>query len=162
MGVVLDALLRGLHRVLVRGADLSPLRWRAGLLQTLHALEEQVMDIEERIEAAIERITCGFAPMRVPADFTDPDLVLADCLTDIRRLRAFGAQGPEARAIVTALTPPEGYVLVPVEPTERCWTRARTPSRVPRCVYQRTGKERGQNPARGLKTTPRLAPSWLQ
>lgn len=46
------------------------------------------MDIEERIEAAIERITCGFAPMRVPADGTDPDLVLADCLTEIRRLRA--------------------------------------------------------------------------
>lgn len=65
------------------------------------------MDIEERIEAAIERITCGFAPMRVPADGTDPDLVLADCLTEIRRLRAVA--GPQI---------PEGYVLVPVEPTE--------------------------------------------
>lgn len=65
------------------------------------------MDIEERIEAAIERITCGFAPMRVPADGTDPDLVLADCLTEIRRLRAVA--GPHI---------PEGYVLVPVEPTE--------------------------------------------
>lgn len=65
------------------------------------------MDIEERIEAAIERITCGFAPMRVPADGTDPDLVLADCLTEIRRLRA--AAGPQI---------PEGYVLVPVEPTK--------------------------------------------
>lgn len=51
------------------------------------------MDIEERIEAAIERITCGFAPMRVPADGTDPDLVLADCLTEIRRLRAVA--GPQ-------------------------------------------------------------------
>ncbi|HHA2725605.1 Uncharacterised protein [Stenotrophomonas maltophilia] len=61
------------------------------------------MDIEERIEAAIERITCGFAPMRVPADGTDPDLVLADCLTEIRRLRAVA--GPQI---------PEGYVLVPV------------------------------------------------
>ena len=62
------------------------------------------MDIEERIEAAIERITCGFAPMRVPADGTDPDLVLADCLTEIRRLRAVA--GPQI---------PEDYVLVPVE-----------------------------------------------
>lgn len=61
------------------------------------------MDIEERIEAAIERITCGFAPMRVPADFTDPDLVLVDCLTEIRRLR--GVAGPQI---------PEGYVLAPV------------------------------------------------
>lgn len=65
------------------------------------------MEIEERIEAAIERITCGFAPMRVPADGTDPDLVLADCLTEIRRLRAVA--GPQI---------PEGYVLVPVEPTD--------------------------------------------
>lgn len=60
-------------------------------------------DIEKRIAAAIERITSGHASMRVPAEETDPDLVLADCLAEIRRLRA--------------LTPPEGYVLVPVEPT---------------------------------------------
>ncbi|MBA0403091.1 hypothetical protein D7V00_04475 [Stenotrophomonas maltophilia] len=50
--------------------------------------EEVVIDIEQRITAAIERITSGNAPMRVPADETDPDLVLADCLAEIRRLRA--------------------------------------------------------------------------
>ncbi|MFM0163922.1 hypothetical protein PQR39_26345 [Paraburkholderia sediminicola] len=33
----------------------------------------------ERIDAAIERITSGNAVMRVPADETDPDLVLAEC-----------------------------------------------------------------------------------
>lgn len=47
-----------------------------------------MIDIEQRITAAIERITSGNAPMRVPADETDPDLVLAYCLAEIRRLRA--------------------------------------------------------------------------
>lgn len=46
------------------------------------------MDIEDRIKAAIERITSGQGSMRVPAEETDPDLVLADCLTEIKRLRA--------------------------------------------------------------------------
>lgn len=47
-----------------------------------------MIDIKQRITAAIERITSGNAPMRVPADETDPDLVLAYCLAEIRRLRA--------------------------------------------------------------------------
>lgn len=34
--------------------------------------------LRERIDAAIKRITSGSAPMRIPADQTDPDLVLAD------------------------------------------------------------------------------------
>lgn len=38
------------------------------------------MDIEERIKAAITRITSGQCSMRVPAEETDPDLVLDDCL----------------------------------------------------------------------------------
>lgn len=33
----------------------------------------------ERIDAAIQRITSGCGNMRIPADITDPDLVLADC-----------------------------------------------------------------------------------
>lgn len=37
--------------------------------------------LRERIDAAIKRITSGSAPMRVPADQTDPDLVLADAKT---------------------------------------------------------------------------------
>jgi len=45
------------------------------------------MDIEERIKAAIARITSGQCSMRVPAEETDPDLVLADCLREIMRLR---------------------------------------------------------------------------
>jgi hypothetical protein len=79
-----------------------PLRRRERLLQPMHAVEEEaVTEIEARIALAIERITSGQGPMRVPADQTDPDLVLADCLTEIRRLRA-------------ACTPPEGHVLLVV------------------------------------------------
>lgn len=37
--------------------------------------------LRERIDAAIKRITSGSAPMRVPAENTDPDLVLADAKT---------------------------------------------------------------------------------
>lgn len=44
-------------------------------------------DILERIDAAIERITSGHAPMRVPAEETDPDLVLSDCREQISELR---------------------------------------------------------------------------
>lgn len=39
--------------------------------------------IKARINAAIERIASGRAPMRVPADMNDPDLVLADCLAHL-------------------------------------------------------------------------------
>lgn len=37
--------------------------------------------LRARVVSAIERITSGSALMRVPADLTDPDLVLADVLT---------------------------------------------------------------------------------
>lgn len=60
------------------------------------------MEIEDRIKAAILRITSGQGSMRILAEETDPDLVLADCLTEITRLR----------------TAPEGYVLVPTEATK--------------------------------------------
>lgn len=45
-------------------------------------------NIEDRIRAAISRITSGHGCMRIPAEETDPDLVLADCLAEIKRLRA--------------------------------------------------------------------------
>jgi hypothetical protein len=41
--------------------------------------------LDERIEEAIRRITGGLAPMRIPADPSDPDVVLVDCRTEIRR-----------------------------------------------------------------------------
>lgn len=42
--------------------------------------------IHERINAAIARITHGHAPMRVPAEETDPDIVLAECAKRIAEL----------------------------------------------------------------------------
>ena len=39
------------------------------------------MTLDERIDAAIARIASGHSPMRIPADPTDPDLVLAECQT---------------------------------------------------------------------------------
>ena len=39
------------------------------------------MTIQDRIKAALERIRNGNAHMRVPADQTDADIVLADCLS---------------------------------------------------------------------------------
>ncbi len=45
------------------------------------------MTLEERIDAAIERITKGQADMRIPAEETDPDLVLADCKAQLASAR---------------------------------------------------------------------------
>jgi hypothetical protein len=39
----------------------------------------EVAELIPRIDAAIRRIVAGDASMRVPAESTDPDLVLADC-----------------------------------------------------------------------------------
>jgi hypothetical protein len=44
-------------------------------------------DIQERISAAITRISPGLASMRVPVDQTDPDVVLADAGNEIERLK---------------------------------------------------------------------------
>lgn len=44
-------------------------------------------DLIERVEAAIKRITSGAGAMRIPADMTDPDLVLVDCKQEILTLR---------------------------------------------------------------------------
>jgi hypothetical protein len=41
-----------------------------------------------RIDEATSRITSGMAPMRIPADRNDADIVLADCETRIRELSA--------------------------------------------------------------------------
>lgn len=42
--------------------------------------------LEDRISSAISRITSGYACMRIPAEETDPDLVLADCKVEITHL----------------------------------------------------------------------------
>lgn len=41
-------------------------------------------ELLQRIDAAIKRITDGHAPMRIPADNTDVDIVLAECANFIR------------------------------------------------------------------------------
>ena len=38
-----------------------------------------ITELKKRIIAAIKRVTSGSAPMRIPVDNTDPDIVLADC-----------------------------------------------------------------------------------
>lgn len=45
------------------------------------------MKLSQRIDAAITRITNGRAAMRIPADETDPDIVLVDAKSEIERLR---------------------------------------------------------------------------
>lgn len=55
---------------------LGTVQWPDGMPRKLH--------IEERIKQALDRIRNGQAPMRIPADETDPDWVLADCLTIFR------------------------------------------------------------------------------
>ena len=44
--------------------------------------------LQKRITAAIKRIAAGHAPMRIPVDQTDADVVLADCGEEIRALEA--------------------------------------------------------------------------
>lgn len=46
-------------------------------------MTDDVKGFRERITAAMERITAGHSPMRIPADMTDPDIVLSDCLARI-------------------------------------------------------------------------------
>lgn len=42
--------------------------------------------LEDRIRSAMLRIGSGNAPMRIPADPTDPDIVLGECLERIGKL----------------------------------------------------------------------------
>lgn len=53
------------------------------------------MTLNDRIEAALKRITEGRAPMRIPADETDPDLVLAAAQKRIEELEAQVARHAE-------------------------------------------------------------------
>ncbi len=48
---------------------------------------ESKLTLEQRAEAAILRITSGAGCMRVPAEETDPDLVIGDLLAEVKRLR---------------------------------------------------------------------------
>lgn len=52
------------------------------------------MSLHERIDAAIERIATGQAAMRIPAEQTDPDIVLAECKQLINALRRQRGEKP--------------------------------------------------------------------
>src|SRR5690606_14260543 len=52
----------------------------------------------QRIDAAIERVTTGRAAMRIPADPTDPDLVLADARNWIKQAALAQQPADKARA----------------------------------------------------------------
>ena len=63
-------------------------------------MSDDVKGFRERITAAMERIAAGHSPMRIPADMTDPDIVLSDCLA---RIEGEAARTAEAVAAETAL-----------------------------------------------------------
>lgn len=72
------------------------------------ALGIDLAALRARVVSAIERITSGTGQMRVPADLTDPDLVLADVLTLLDALDPHCTDSPkggsEARdAVLTEL-----------------------------------------------------------
>ena len=46
------------------------------------------MTLTDRIDQAIDRIIAGHSPQRIPADLTDPDIVLTDCKARIAELEA--------------------------------------------------------------------------
>lgn len=53
--------------------------------------KRDVGPLDDRIAAAIDRIVSGHGCMRIPADPTDPDVVLVDCHEEIKRLRSLSA-----------------------------------------------------------------------
>ena len=54
---------------------------RDKMLRDGEPLGFRTMPIQDRIKWALQRIRDGRSYMRIPADQTDPDIVLADCLT---------------------------------------------------------------------------------
>lgn len=52
------------------------------------AMKDSDLPLDKRITLAQSRITSGMAPMRVPAEGTDPDVVLGDCWSRLWKLEA--------------------------------------------------------------------------
>jgi hypothetical protein len=65
---------------------------------------EEVQDLRERISRAIERVTSGQAPMRIPAEISDVDLVLADCLPALAELESLRAVRKRVEATLDGWT----------------------------------------------------------
>ena len=51
-------------------------------------MKDADLPLRDRIKSAIERVTNGQGLMRIPAEATDPDLVLFDCLVALDAARA--------------------------------------------------------------------------
>jgi len=51
-------------------------------------LRDGDMPLLGRIDAALRRVISGDGLMRIPAEATDPDIVLAECKREIERLRS--------------------------------------------------------------------------
>lgn len=59
------------------------------LMTEMHPqMRDSQMSIDERISRAHDRISKGYCNMRIPAEATDPDIVLHDCAEELRRLRS--------------------------------------------------------------------------
>lgn len=71
---------------------------------------EEVQDLRDRIARAIERVTTGQAPMRIPAEISDVDLVLADCLPALAELESLRAMRKRVEEISNAMTGPHRLV----------------------------------------------------
>ena len=69
--------------------------------------EAWMKDLNERIDAAILRISNGEGCMRIPAEPTDPDLVLADCKSALAHLST--AALPAVQQPITVPRPIDGW-----------------------------------------------------
>lgn len=82
---MVDARLRSLTQIETLQGQVAALQARLahveahGTTSPWNGEPINVAELLPRIDAAIRRITAGDASMRVPAENTDPDLVLADC-----------------------------------------------------------------------------------
>lgn len=94
---MVDALRQRRAEIDTLAAQVSTLQARLAHVEApaVSAWSGRPLDVAEllpRIDAAIRRITVGEAFMRIPAEPTDPDLVLADCR---RLLATAGVSGPQ-------------------------------------------------------------------
>ena len=70
--------------------------------------KRDIPPLNERIGAAIDRVTNGQGSMRIPADPTDPDIVLGDCRESIA---ALSARVAKLEAALGFYAEPSGYLL---------------------------------------------------
>jgi hypothetical protein len=68
-----------------RGSEnVSKTTFEGRMIEEARAARVETQDLERRAEEALRRIREGIAPMRIPADPCDADLVIADLLAALR------------------------------------------------------------------------------